>query len=355
MKTYEMFKEEIKERVFHILSQTGEVERIELDSVLKNNNQNLDVLRIFCNGSHITPNIYLNDYFRDYQDGETLDDIAQQIVFTYQKNKDINFEIPNFSDFSCLKNSIFPKIINYEQNKEFLKDKPYTLVQDMAVIYQIKIYEDNVHTKSNDIGVVIISNKLVDIWQKESQYLDISKTLHSISLENMKEQNPPNIKSMIEVFVKDFGLTLDEIAKQYGMDIDKLQSEPQQYVLTNQNKINGATVILDNDFMQEVAEKIGGDFYIIPSSIHELIAQPIEGNQMSIEEINDMIKQVNATQVAIEEVLSNNAYAYDSINKEIYIAGQDRISELKKEFSLPSKGAPAKKAQQTERKVACAR
>lgn len=364
MKSYEIFKEEIKEKVFHILSQTQKIERIELKSVLKNNNQNLDGLLIHCSGNNISPCIYLNDYFKDYQNGEPIDTIAHQVAVIYQKNKEIDLKLPNISDFSCIKDSIFPKIINYEQNMDFLKDKPYTLVQDMAVIYQIKIYE-----KNTDIGTITISNTFADAWKEEIQNTDIVQELHSISIENMKRQTPPIVKSMKEIFLEGWQEKLDKL----GVDMklqgeflqdmflqdeflqDVLKNDPQQYVLTNQNKINGAAVILDNDFMQEVAEKLGGDFYILPSSIHEFVAQPIKGSSMSLEEINAMIAEINETQVGAEEVLCNKAYAYDSINKEIYIAGQDRLSELKKEFSLPIKGETAKKEQQIKRKEAYTR
>lgn len=40
------------------------------------------------------------------------------------------------------------------------------------------------------------------------------------------------------------------------------------YVLTNDTKVNGGAVILNDDIRQEIAEKVG-DFYMLPFSIHD--------------------------------------------------------------------------------------
>ena len=61
-------------------------------------------------------------------------------------------------------------------------------------------------------------------------------------------------------------------------------------------------------------EMIGGilktNYYVLPSSVHEVVIVPCCGS-ISMAELDDMVKDINETQVAEEEVLSDHAYLYD--------------------------------------------
>ena len=64
-----------------------------------------------------------------------------------------------------------------------------------------------------------------------------------------------------------------------GEDFFELMGEvepamPGVYVCTNESKHHGASALMYPNFMDEVADKLGGDFYIIPSSIHETLLFP---------------------------------------------------------------------------------
>lgn len=87
--------------------------------------------------------------------------------------------------------------------------------------------------------------------------------------------------------------------------------EHTQYVLTNKSKFRGASFILFTDALFEIYERYGNDFYIIPSSIHELLTLP--GKDATPDEVRRMIKEVNDTEVSPEERLSYNVYKYDHI------------------------------------------
>ena len=63
---------------------------------------------------------------------------------------------------------------------------------------------------------------------------------------------------------------INEVLKQLHVDIDLSEcGEEQLYVLTNRQKVNGASVILYPQTLSWVAEQLKSDFYILPSSIHE--------------------------------------------------------------------------------------
>ena len=69
-------------------------------------------------------------------------------------------------------------------------------------------------------------------------------------------------------------------------------------------------MLIFNSSLRDFSDREGSSFYIIPSSIHELLLLPVEDDSDSAE-IKDMIKDVNDTQVSEEEILSYSLYYYD--------------------------------------------
>jgi len=65
---------------------------------------------------------------------------------------------------------------------------------------------------------------------------------------------------------------------------------------------------------------LGSDFYLLPSSIHELILVPV-GEDRDREHLEEMVKEINQTQVAMEEILSDTVYNYESIRDELLEMG----------------------------------
>ena len=82
------------------------------------------------------------------------------------------------------------------------------------------------------------------------------------------------------------------------------------YVMTNQAALYGAAIILYGDYFRSLAEQTGGELYILPSSIHELIAVPVTDGDLA--GLQDIVKEVNGKEEAASpyEVLSDNVYRY---------------------------------------------
>lgn len=99
------------------------------------------------------------------------------------------------------------------------------------------------------------------------------------------------------------------------------------FVLKNNTMVNGAAEILNDDTRQEIAEKIG-DFYVLPSCIHETIIIPKDAG-MELDELEHMVQEVNYTQVAPDERLSDHVYEYDAKEHELFRS--DRAGERAKQ------------------------
>ena len=107
------------------------------------------------------------------------------------------------------------------------------------------------------------------------------------------------------------------------------QSGMGMYCLTNGDKMNGAGLILQGDLMQQIGEIVGGDFYILPSSCHEVLVIP-ESMGMDVKELSAMVQQVNETEVSTEDRLSDHVQHYDS-KEAVMENAEKRVSRLEKE------------------------
>mgnify|MGYP007033849887 CR=1 FL=1 len=120
---------------------------------------------------------------------------------------------------------------------------------------------------------------------------------------------PYEIKSITEVLC-------DIIQSEHPEDFNRndymedFSSNIPMFVLSNIHKVEGAACILYSSILADFAETINSSFYIIPSSIHEVLLLPSENNT-EYAEIKSMIKEINDTQVSVEEILSYSLYFYD--------------------------------------------
>lgn len=291
MVNYEEFKEEVKDHILEYLPETFADADVSIHSVIKNNGVRLDGLMIRESASNICPNIYLNQYFADYESGRNFEEIMNELASVRLRSG--NAQFPEVSDITCLekmKDKIQVKLVNREKNQEYLSDKPFTSIADLAAIYYITL-DKSEHGNAN----IVITNNMLDAYG-----ISISE-LHSIALKNMKGKEAKF-------------LTMAEILRNMVPDADSLfeNEDFPMYVLTNGDKINGASMLLDTDTMDRIGERIGLGFFILPSSIHETIFVPASiADTRNLKEMAEMVVEINGSQVAPDEVLSDHVYRYD--------------------------------------------
>ena len=216
------------------------------------------------------------------------------------------------TDFDQVKDNIVCRLANAEMNEEYLANKPHTFVEDLAVVYVIDL-------GGNEAGHMSapITNTLME------QYGITTEELHDIALHNLSESQI-EFKTMRDVLVDMMfpdGIKEDDPR---AFMVPPEEENPSMYVLTNAERLNGAAAILDAKTMEDISEKLGGDFIILPSSIHETLILPVN-EDMSRQMLESMVQDVNAGQVAPEERLSDHVYMYDSQEKELVLA--DKMEE----------------------------
>lgn len=118
-----------------------------------------------------------------------------------------------------------------------------------------------------------------------------------------------------DITVGELGEYIDKAFEMGMIDEDfRDYPHPCAYVVTNQEEEYGAAAILIKEAMEKLRDRIG-EFYIIPSSIHEILVVP---NAIAVE-LKKMVREINDTVVEVKEVLSYNIYKYDPRSKEVVI------------------------------------
>ncbi len=319
--TLNEFVEAVKEHIFDGRPEMAENHTVDVSKVTKNNGRVMNGLTIREADTNISPTIYLERYYDDFLNGASLSDITDELLEVYEENiVPQNISIDFFTDFEKAKDRIAMKVINAEKNADSLMSMPHYKFGDLAAIFQVQV-------DSSEFGnaVVSVRDEHMSMWGVSTE------TLFEYAKANMEERHPIRIQSMLEVLRDLMGGDVPEgIAPTEG---------PQMYVMTNENKFNGAAAMIFTDKLETFAEEHGSNIYIIPSSIHECILLPDTGD-MDVDQLETMVREVNGTQVPPEEVLSDNVYFYDKDVKTIYIAKSNEPCVLEcdgKDFSKERK------------------
>ncbi|MBR6004013.1 MAG: hypothetical protein IK068_04750, partial [Lachnospiraceae bacterium] len=248
-------------------------------------------------------------FFNAYEDGmdfnETIDKAVDIINQGINERPDI--DIDSLSDYSKMKEKLAIEVVSAEANKEMLESVPHKDLEDMAIVYRFVL-------SSGDDGrqSVVVTNQMLE------NFGITAEQLHADAMEIAPQLKPVEIKGMSEVLAELMGVEEAEM-----MGIGPVAPEDEQmYVASVPDKVHGAGVLAYEEFMDKAAERAGGDFYILPSSIHEVLIVPDNG-QMDFKSLEDMVKEVNATQVAPQDKLTDSVYHYDS---------KDKIFELGEKF-----------------------
>lgn len=264
---------------------------LEVQEAQKNNGVILHGIRIMEPESNIAPCIYLDDAFIDYQDGRDFQEIVTAVAENYKQNRPVfGFDATFITDYEHVKERICFKVINTDLNKELLADVPHVPFHDLSVVFYVLI--DSI--PGQNASIMVHNSHMAD-WEVDTD--ELFKTAKS----NTQRILRGKVMSMRDLIAGvPNNLAEDRMPEAENCDM---------YVATNRESVNGAAVFLYDSLLSGFADKIGRDFYIIPSSIHELIFLP-DDLDMEPERIKQMVCEVNAACVDPEEVLSNNVYHY---------------------------------------------
>lgn len=293
---FEKFKESLIEDVQQALYKKGIEANVSTNEVSKLN-ETYEALTVTPEGSNVGVNVNMENFFEAYENGVGYDAVVDRAIRVIENGLDQQpaIDVSSLTDYSQMKDKLIMEVVSKEANEEMLANIPHVEMEDMAVVYRFVL-------DSNEDGraTILATNQLIETMGVTPEQL------HMDAMENAPELKPAIIMGMTEMLA-DMGMPMEMM----GMEAP---TQEFMYVATVEDKINGAGVLAYQNFMEQAAERIGGDFFILPSSRHEILLVPDNG-EADLQQLKDMVREVNATQVAPEEKLTDSVYHYDSKEK----------------------------------------
>lgn len=176
---------------------------------------------------------------------------------------------------------------------------------------------------------VPVSENLFDmnvqvVYKLAEKAATLSVAVTSSLLESWDLPDWEALKSHVSVKQEWQLISMKDVLSKYAKDCPITPDDAQLYVVTNNSNMDGAAVLLDNDYLNDIHKRFG-DYWILPSSIHEILVLPMQAyeksNGKAYEEARNsllnMIKEVNDTQVMFQEVLSYSLMKYTSDGLEL--------------------------------------
>ena len=285
---YETFKEELLDHLRRIL---GDERKIRFQTVEKNNGIQEEAVVLQEEGKRIAPTIYLREFFESWENGSrSMEEISREILWrNAHQEREVDFSLDSFENYEKARGQVYFKLINYEMNKVLLTKIPYIAYLDLAVVFYYRLEKGTFQG-----ATMLIHNCNLEAWKINSRQLLEDAVM------NTSRKLPYSFRGMDAL--------IHELSGEDAADMDR--GEEIMYVLTNQEKCFGAAALLYPHVLSHISKILRRNFYVLPSSVHECILVPDQG-QYSRLELARMVREVNQTQVEEDEILSYQVYYYD--------------------------------------------
>ena len=285
---YEQFLEQVKEN----LQERFPYMNVEIRSVEKLQGESYTGISITPDGSNAGATMNLHSQYEMLQDGVPMAIVMERIgnLAADAINQIPQVDASTLSDYEQMKHTLIMQAVPVEPNRALLETIPHRTLDDIAIVYRFQLE----HRESAD-ATVLVTNQMLQSYGITAEQLMADAAVSA------PQRNPLSLRSLGEVLAEMSG----------GMFEPEEMGAPPLLVATVPGAVNGAGVMGYPDFFKDAAEMIGGSFFVLPSSVHEILLLPDDGT-MSARELSAMVSAVNSQEVMPEEQLGSEAYHYDA-------------------------------------------
>lgn len=301
--SFDDFKDVVVDKILEYLPDCFEGAEVALNDVSKPNDVKLTGLVIRKADCNIAPSIYLEDFYDQIEYGVDIEEVLRRIARVRMAHEIDKVDFESFLDYESCKDKIYPRLYGYELNTDLVESRAHTRLDDFVVMYVI------------DMGEVIDGRMTIPVEQTILEKWEVSvEDIHQVALKNQHELHDGVFTGMADMLKKLFYQGMDEdVDDEFIGDVFVPELDGKMYIISNERILNGASMILDKEFMDDICDTIGDGFIVLPSSIHELIVLPDDGS-MSLDYMAEMVYTVNRSQVKNDDMLSDHVYRYSREN-----------------------------------------
>ncbi len=252
--------------------------------------------------SPAAPSIYPADFYNSqYQNGESVDMIAGQTAEMVYNAYKMTPPMPEIT-IEEAKEHITLSLVNTAKNTKLLSEVPSFEVAggELSAIPRWDM--------SDNASFFVTNNICSNLMLTPDEVLQMGQ--HNI------DKSEYEIKGMKEMLIEQMGLPEDAVP-----DVG-----PDMIVLSVPSHVRGARALLNEQALNDVRNRIGGDYVVLPSSTHEVICIPSEG--MDADSLRHMVDEVNTSVVDEQDYLSSNIMVFRGEKLELVGASLDAKPEI---------------------------
>ena len=309
----EQFIELVTSHILEYLPEEYRDARVEVMERTKNNDKMLHGLIIHNSEKkemEAAPIFYLEPYFDAYRFGEKdMEDVMHELARDYlQVIRNMpQFDLPDMTK-EGVSDKIYVKLVNTRSNHERLRDL-VSLPVDGG--FSLTAYID-MDTPKKDA--------MIQITKDLASRMDFDeRELIQTAMRNTVSSHPAELVEMKKVLMNMSRLRKLEVGDNLLQDNCTPVEDMSMLILTNSDKFFGATALFYPGVQARIADVTGGSYYILPSSVHELIVLPDNGT-FDERELARMVQSVNSCEVSPEEQLGNKVLFYNAAADRLMVA-----------------------------------
>lgn len=280
----------------------GDEYKMEKQTLRGMNNSIKHSLMLVKSGINVHPLVPMDKWYQHYtlHCGD-ISEIAEKICEICRNHICIRKDISEFIQWDSAKNNIRVKVINTEKNRDFLNEVPHRKYLDLSQIYYVIL---------QDTGLE--ENMAFQIRNEHMAFWGVSESLlHDTAWGNMGNHDV-DFRKMSDV--------LDSLLDESGMKpVDGIGDMP-VYILGSKSGQNGAIYMCDEEMLREIGGFLKGDFWLLPSSVHEVLVIPKLWMEDNLMELARAVSEVNDSELEPEEILSYHVYYYNTTLGKMMIA-----------------------------------
>jgi len=272
---------------------------VEINRIVKSNDRVKDSISIIVPGRASSPTVYLNDFYEWHMKGGTIEEISDKILEIFDHSmKDVPEEFLRFDRFEEAKPNITLKVLNTAINEAYLADTARVEYLDLSVVF----YCTAIVGVQRHVFCSKISKELMEKWGIDEH------TLYDLARRNTPRLLGVYLREVKDVIMEMLEGTDDPARDSLLWALEDDERSP-MYILSNYTRNSGAGNMFAEGILQSLAEQLGDDLYLIPSSVHEVLVIPVN-SRLTREEVDAMVADVNRTVLRPEDILSDHVYIY---------------------------------------------
>ena len=288
--------------------------RASLYTAMKNNGKERTGILIEMPGINISPTIYLEEYYESYVAGRKIEQIVDDIKQLYEEIKQEKpWDCESFRDYEGVRNRIVFKVINTAKNRKFLRTVPHLAFLDLSIVFYVLV-----DVSEEGTAAMVVNRSHADTWKVQAE------TLWEDAVKNVKNRLPAEFVTMNHALKSLLG---DVEYEEGDLLLEKKKDYDQMYVLSNKFRNYGAACIAYPNVLEMIGQILKKDYYILPSSVHEVIIVPYSEIYVC-SKLDEMVREINSTQVEEEDVLSNHVYLYDRVSGKLRVGSSVQTGRM---------------------------